>query len=180
MATQLRDVPAFGIYFASYEYMARHMSHDGTMESLTSTQLLLAGGGAGMLSWLFNYPTDVVKTRFQATNEYKTYMDVIRRTYAENGARTFFVGLGTTLLRAFPSNAATFFAVEWTYRIFVDMKLLDQTLDKDHSHGQKLIYEDRLKHRYISVYDLWNRNSFMLPEAGSTYIDPMIHGCRFL
>lgn len=44
IATQLRDAPAFGIYFASYDYMARHFSKDGTMESLTSVQLLIAGG----------------------------------------------------------------------------------------------------------------------------------------
>lgn len=44
LATHLRDWPAFGLYFASYEYMARRMSRDGTMESLTTWQLLLAGG----------------------------------------------------------------------------------------------------------------------------------------
>ena len=44
LATQLRDCPAFGIYFASYDYFARKMSKDGTMEALTSSQLLLAGG----------------------------------------------------------------------------------------------------------------------------------------
>ncbi|KAK6035489.1 hypothetical protein COOONC_27006 [Cooperia oncophora] len=44
LATLLRDCPAFGIYFASYEYMSRRMSKDGQMESLTGPQLLLAGG----------------------------------------------------------------------------------------------------------------------------------------
>lgn len=43
-ATQLRDCPGLGIYFASYEYLARTMSKDGTMEALTSLQLLMAGG----------------------------------------------------------------------------------------------------------------------------------------
>lgn len=43
-ATQLRDCPGLGVYFASYEFMARRMSKDGTMEALTSWQLLLAGG----------------------------------------------------------------------------------------------------------------------------------------
>lgn len=52
-----------------------------------------------MLSWLFNYPTDVIKTRFQTNDQDKSYMDVIRKTYAERGIKTFFVGFGTTLLR---------------------------------------------------------------------------------
>ena len=140
--------------------------------SYRSNQPFLTGA-AGMLSWLFNYPTDVVKTRFQASNNYKSYLDVIRHAYAENGIKTFFIGLGATLLRAFPSNAATFFAVEWTYRILLKTNFLDNSPDINHSHDYK-------KARYISVHDLWNRNSFCLPEAGSTYIDPMIHGCRFL
>ncbi|KAJ1372297.1 hypothetical protein KIN20_034418 [Parelaphostrongylus tenuis] len=124
LATLLRDCPAFGIYFASYEWMSRRMSKDGRMESLTGPQLLLAGGGAGILSWLFNYPTDVIKTRFQAAN-YENYLHCIQCTYREGGIRAFYIGLGSTLLRAFPSNAATFFTVEWTYRLLLDFKVLD-------------------------------------------------------
>ncbi|PIO70531.1 hypothetical protein TELCIR_07613 [Teladorsagia circumcincta] len=131
LATLLRDCPAFGIYFASYEYMSRKMSKDGKMESLTGPQLLLAGGGAGMLSWLFNYPTDVIKTRFQTTY-YPSYMDCIRSTYAEGGYRVFFTGLGSTLLRAFPSNAATFFTVEWTYRLLLDFNVLGVGTPAEH------------------------------------------------
>ncbi|KAK6034134.1 carnitine/acylcarnitine carrier protein CACL family protein [Cooperia oncophora] len=131
LATLLRDCPAFGIYFASYEYMSRRMSKDGQMESLTGPQLLLAGGGAGMLSWLFNYPTDVVKTRFQTT-KYRNYMHCIRSTYREGGLRVFFTGLGSTLLRAFPSNAATFFTVEWTYRLLLDFNILGVGTPAEH------------------------------------------------
>lgn len=134
-----------------------------------------------MVSWLFNYPTDVVKTRFQASDSHKNYLEVIRKTYAENGYRTFFVGLGSTMLRAFPSNAATFFTVEWTYRLLLDFKILDKAMD---SHSHKYIVADSTVKkplaRYVSLSDLWDRSSFLLPEAGSTYIDPMIHGSRFL
>ncbi|CAD5222797.1 unnamed protein product [Bursaphelenchus okinawaensis] len=169
--TQLRDCPGLGIYFASYEYLARKMSKDGTMEALTSIQLLMAGGLAGMTSWLFNYPTDVIKTRYQADDTSQNYREVIRKAYAENGYRTFFCGFGSTLLRAFPTNAATFFTVEWTYRLLLDYDLL--------GYIQKMTRHNKGK-RYVSVYDLWQRNSFLLPEAGSTYIDPMIHSCRFI
>ncbi|CAB3396453.1 unnamed protein product [Caenorhabditis bovis] len=124
LATVARDAPAFGIYFSSYEWMARKMSRDGKMESLTSMQLLLAGGGAGMLSWMFNYPADIIKSRFQAEESYRSYWQCIRETYAERGMRSFFVGLNSALIRAFPSNAATFFTVEWTYRILLDFNLL--------------------------------------------------------
>uniref|UniRef100_A0A8R1DV32 Mitochondrial carrier protein n=1 Tax=Caenorhabditis japonica TaxID=281687 RepID=A0A8R1DV32_CAEJA len=125
LATVARDAPAFGIYFASYEYMVRSMCADGKVQTLSSMQLLLAGGSAGMFSWLFSYPTDIVKSRFQADNSYKSYTDCIRRTYAERGLRSFFVGLNSALIRAFPSNAATFFTVEWTYRLLLDHNLIN-------------------------------------------------------
>ncbi|GMR59359.1 hypothetical protein PMAYCL1PPCAC_29554, partial [Pristionchus mayeri] len=173
IATVLRDCPAFGIYFASYDWMARKMSKDGTMESLTTLQLLSAGGGAGMLSWLFNYPTDIIKTRFQACNSYKSYYDCILKTYAENGWRSFFVGLNSTLIRAFPSNAATFFTVEWTYRLLIDNNLFDSPKE-GHTH------KHNSKKQHVMMPDLWHKNWFILPEAGSTSIDPMIHGCRFI
>jgi solute carrier family 25 carnitine/acylcarnitine transporter 20/29 len=66
LLTVIRDCPAFGIYFASYEWLVRCLSVNGKRKSLTTWQLLFAGGAAGTLSWLINYPTDVLKTRFQA------------------------------------------------------------------------------------------------------------------
>ncbi|GMT11064.1 hypothetical protein PFISCL1PPCAC_2361, partial [Pristionchus fissidentatus] len=64
---------------------------------------------------------------------YKTYWEVITKTYAENGFRSFFAGLNSTLLRAFPSNAATFFTVEWTYRLLLDFNLFGSS-KQEHSH----------------------------------------------
>ena len=64
-----------GVYFASYEWLCRQLSSKGQgngAESLKSWQLLLAGGGAGMLSWLCCYPADVVKTRFQADDSHSS------------------------------------------------------------------------------------------------------------
>uniref|UniRef100_A0A914W6H5 Uncharacterized protein n=1 Tax=Plectus sambesii TaxID=2011161 RepID=A0A914W6H5_9BILA len=147
-----------------------------------------------MVSWLFNYPTDVIKTRFQTDLSYTSYWDCIRKTYAENGWRSFSVGLGSTLLRAFPSNAATFFVVEWTYRLMLDSKVIEEQHSgsnkkgkkessillggTDHGHQHQLV-NMKQSAPYIRMYDLWHRNSFLLPEAGSTFIDPMLHGRRF-
>ena len=44
IATVIRDCPAFGIYFASYEWLVRSMSKDGKAGGLNSAQLLVAGG----------------------------------------------------------------------------------------------------------------------------------------
>ncbi|GMT11066.1 hypothetical protein PFISCL1PPCAC_2363 [Pristionchus fissidentatus] len=165
-ATVLRDCPAFGIYFASYDWMAKKMSKDGKMESLTCMQLLTAGGGAGMLSWLFNYPTDVIKTRFQTCTSYKSYRECLMKALADGGWRSLFVGLNSTLIRAFPSNAATFFTVEMTYRLLMDFNLLKIATQESSSKQNNK--------NHVMMSDLWHKNWFILPEAGSTSIDPML------
>uniref|UniRef100_A0A915C7Z9 Mitochondrial basic amino acids transporter n=1 Tax=Parascaris univalens TaxID=6257 RepID=A0A915C7Z9_PARUN len=117
IATLARDIPSYGVYFASYDRMAKSLSCDNTSESLTNVQLLFAGGIAGVLSWVVNYPVDVIKSKFQSDDKFTSYMQTIKFTYKTEGYRGFFAGFNSTILRAFPTNAATFFAVEWTYRV---------------------------------------------------------------
>ena len=74
-STFLREVPAFGLYFASYDYMkdaclAYLSKGDSVAEEAagmnTSNAWLasaLAGGSAGCLTWAFVYPIDVIKVR---------------------------------------------------------------------------------------------------------------------
>uniref|UniRef100_A0A915M301 Uncharacterized protein n=1 Tax=Meloidogyne javanica TaxID=6303 RepID=A0A915M301_MELJA len=136
-----------GVYFASFEYIGRQISSTNNIEGLNSWQLLLAGGGAGMLSWLANYPSDIIKTRFQADERYSNYSEVIRRIYLEGGLRAFYVGLGSTLVRGnfqeqlrktFPANAATFFAVEWTYRLWLRRPIVSIDSTLQHEERQEL------------------------------------------
>ena len=60
--TAFRETPACAVYIASYEMMTGENS--GNKASLL--QLLIAGGIAGCLSWIFTYPIDTVKTKYQA------------------------------------------------------------------------------------------------------------------
>lgn len=59
-ATIMRETPAFGFYFASYEcFKATFERRWGFREQSSS---FFAGGLAGGLSWLSIYPFDVVKS----------------------------------------------------------------------------------------------------------------------
>ncbi len=72
--TIAREIPAFGLYFASYEAMTRRK--DPT-QPLGAFHMLMAGGGAGVVSWLFTYPIDFLKSRLQVEyvhNESKTFI----------------------------------------------------------------------------------------------------------
>lgn len=116
-ATALRDVPSFGLYFASYEGFKRSLrrrlgpGYDGVAS-------FFAGGLAGMCSWSCVYPIDVVKSIIQASPADRparqvAFLRVARDLYATQGAGAFVRGLDSALLRAFPVNAATFLVYEW-------------------------------------------------------------------
>lgn len=120
--TLLRDAPAHGFYFYTYEYM-REQLHPGCrksgQESLNT--MLVAGGLAGVASWVSCYPLDVVKTRLQAQSlsslqQYTGIVDCFRRIVKDEGYHVLWRGLGTAVARAFVVNGAIFSSYEIALR----------------------------------------------------------------
>ncbi|XP_018087823.1 mitochondrial basic amino acids transporter isoform X2 [Xenopus laevis] len=115
VTTFLRETPSFGFYFLTYDYLTRYIGCE-INDKFIIPKLLFAGGMSGIVSWLSTYPIDVIKSRLQAdgiggVNHYNGIMDCVRKSYKEEGWRVFSRGLTSTLLRAFPVNAATFATV---------------------------------------------------------------------
>ncbi|KAI8384639.1 mitochondrial carrier domain-containing protein [Radiomyces spectabilis] len=127
--TTLREL-SFGPYFCSYEFICRALTpkdHHGSVHDITGPKIIFAGGCAGIVAWCSTYGADVVKTRIQSEpNRYKGSIDCFRQCYLEEGYRIFFRGLTPTILRAFPSNAATFMAYSWTMKLFTAKETLEQ------------------------------------------------------
>ncbi|XP_014216234.1 mitochondrial basic amino acids transporter-like [Copidosoma floridanum] len=111
--TVLREAPSFGVYFASYELLVR--SPNEPQRATSTWRVLLAGGLAGSASWIVSYPVDVVKSRLQADTsaKYNGAIDCFRKSVTSEGYGCLFRGLSSTILRAFPTNAATFAVVTW-------------------------------------------------------------------
>ncbi|OUZ99939.1 Mitochondrial carrier protein [Macleaya cordata] len=124
--TMLRDAPAHGVYFWTYEY-TREKLHPGcriTGQENVRT-MLVAGGLAGVASWVCCYPLDVVKSRLQAQTEtrldlsppkYLGIVDCFRKSVQEEGYRVLWRGLGAAITRAFLVNGTIFAAYEITLR----------------------------------------------------------------
>ncbi|XP_060684481.1 mitochondrial basic amino acids transporter [Hemiscyllium ocellatum] len=115
VTTIFREIPAFGFYFLTYDCLTRAL-HCEPGDSYIIPKLLFAGGMSGIASWISTYPIDVIKSRMQADgvggiNQYSGIMDCIRQSYQKEGWQVFAKGLTSTLLRAFPVNAATFATV---------------------------------------------------------------------
>ncbi|XP_063982756.1 mitochondrial basic amino acids transporter-like [Diachasmimorpha longicaudata] len=113
--TALREAPGYGIYFLTYEALTRTES---TVPTSTGT-MLIAGGLAGTASWIFTYPIDVIKSRLQADvhGKFLGSIDCLKKSVRDEGISCLFKGLNSTILRAFPTNAATFAVVHWTFRL---------------------------------------------------------------
>ncbi|XP_059471368.1 mitochondrial basic amino acids transporter [Neocloeon triangulifer] len=116
LITVYRDVPGFSTYFLSYEAIARAMAGDDGSHTLGTAAILFAGGTAGCISWVACYPFDVIKSRLQADNKYKGMVDCFKVSYRDEGLRFLSRGLSSTMIRSFPTNAATFAAVTWVMR----------------------------------------------------------------
>lgn len=125
-ATLLRDSFSYGVYFAAYEFSKQRLAklaapnreNDRQIEKIEASPLVtfLAGGMAGVVSWLVIYPVDVIKSRIQedsvVTPKYKGIADCFKKSVASDGWRVLFRGLSPTLLRTFIVSGANFLVYE--------------------------------------------------------------------
>ena len=125
--TVIREAPGFGVYFSVYRLFTASFTENVYDEKTQTTKLketpqwaILVGGGlAGCASWFSIYPFDVIKSNIQicrggvgADKELLSTFGMGRHLLKMHGAGIFIRGLGPTLARAFPVNAATFYLNE--------------------------------------------------------------------
>ncbi|XP_056278602.1 solute carrier family 25 member 45 [Pseudoliparis swirei] len=120
LAIALRDIPFYGLYFLPYEVTRKALTQSGKEPGTFA--IMMAGGVAGVVTWAFATPMDVVKVRLQMSGvEGRVYRGVLHCmsvSFREEGARVFFKGLLLNCLRAFPVNAVTFLSYESLMRMF--------------------------------------------------------------
>jgi solute carrier family 25 carnitine/acylcarnitine transporter 20/29 len=134
--TLLRDTLSWGVYFGVYDLCKREMaarqrqrqqeqrggggggggsgSADVATAPLSLSAIMMCGGLAGVASWLLLHPVDVLKSIQQGASlalppAERSVAALWRASAAEHGGHGFLLrGLGTTLVRAFPTSAITF------------------------------------------------------------------------
>ncbi|NXG77086.1 S2548 protein, partial [Baryphthengus martii] len=113
VATLLRDVPGYCLYFIPYASFCDWITPDGSPDPFS---VWLAGGVAGAISWGTATPMDVVKSRLQADgvylNKYKGTLDCIVQSYQNEGLKVFFRGITVNAVRGFPTSSAMFLGYE--------------------------------------------------------------------
>jgi solute carrier family 25 carnitine/acylcarnitine transporter 20/29 len=111
----LRDTWGFAVYYWSYQYFKNLCIDDLQMAS--SFAMLLSGAITGVVAWVAEYPLDVLKTRIQCQPPHapKETLSILYQTkdlWRNGGLMAFYVGVGTTIARAVPVDAALFYSYE--------------------------------------------------------------------
>nr|KAF6311197.1 solute carrier family 25 member 20 [Myotis myotis] len=114
--TLMRDVPASGMYFMTYEWLKNILTPEGkSVSELSVPRILAAGGVAGIFNWVVAIPPDVLKSRFQTAPPGKYpngFRDVLRELVRNEGVASLYKGFTAVMIRAFPANAACFLGFE--------------------------------------------------------------------
>lgn len=150
--TFLREGPSYGVYFVTYEMLTRTSSK----EPISTFHMLLAGGLAGTASWVISYPIDVIKSRIQAesNDRYSGALDCLKKSVRAEGYSCLYRGLNSTILRAFPTNAATFTVVTWTFRLLGEQP--NEMKKEEEIDSVSIQAKNHTTIRYESLVDKWN------------------------
>lgn len=83
-----RDVPGWAVYFWGYEFLKRKLGVQNDIQFSEESKRnlfyrFLAGGTAGMASWVVSYPFDVAKSVIQTSQEKQTLNKVFKELCAK-------------------------------------------------------------------------------------------------
>lgn len=179
--TLMRDVPGFASYFVSYEYFVRTFA--GSEAEASTAVILGAGGMAGIVSWVLTYPIDFVKSRLQADgvgghNKYRGIVHCLQKSVAEDGWGCLTKGLNSAVIRAFPTNAATFAVVSWTVKLLSNSEHIEEKDDLHEVIGteNKILYSNKSPStnnhpNYTSYYQNYAENTIL--ESSKKLMKPI-------
>jgi solute carrier family 25 carnitine/acylcarnitine transporter 20/29 len=114
--TLFRETPGFGIYFTTYNNLTKRFNQEKTL-----SKSFLFGAMSGLSSWIFIYPSDLIKTRYQAikeNNPSNSITQVIKNIYKTDGAIGFYRGFSLAIMRALPLHGGVFLGYEYSKKMF--------------------------------------------------------------
>ncbi|KAK6917592.1 Mitochondrial substrate/solute carrier [Dillenia turbinata] len=113
--TFLRESIGNAVFFSVYEYVKYYMHLQFKSSSSNYNNLIdvgtgiLSGGLGGVAFWCTVLPLDVAKTVIQIASDRSSPRNpfhILNSIYKRTGFLGFYTGLGPTIVRAFPANAA--------------------------------------------------------------------------
>jgi solute carrier family 25 (mitochondrial S-adenosylmethionine transporter), member 26 len=103
------SAPAAATFFGTYDYVKRVLAASSKDESgkWAPLQHMVAAAAGDVASSTVRVPFEVVKQRLQSGVN-KSSMEAVRQIFAKQGARGFFAGYGSLVVRELPFDAIQF------------------------------------------------------------------------
>eukprot|EP01133_Synstelium_polycarpum_P016692 gene16692-19843_t len=121
-ANVLKVSPNSAIRFFTYEICKNKFTGNNSAQRLSGSQTMVAGAMAGFTSTLCTYPLDVIRTRLSLQGSstdtcygalrYKGVVHCLQKTFAEEGVRGLYKGLGTAVVSVAPWVSLSFASYE--------------------------------------------------------------------
>ncbi|XP_011496476.1 PREDICTED: solute carrier family 25 member 45 [Ceratosolen solmsi marchali] len=115
LPTLLRDTFGGGVYILTYQY-TRYYMYGKLNVNPGDIETIVAGGLAGMVSWIPVIPFDIIKSRIQADNlqnpVYKGMANCTVNLFKHSHCFGFFRGFTVITIRSVPVNIA----IMWAYQ----------------------------------------------------------------
>lgn len=119
--TLFREVPGNFFFFGGYEFTRQLLAPadaDRKADKICLLRTGVAGGVAGVGLWTVGFPFDAAKSKIQiaqtSLGQTPSMTAVLRDMVRQGGFFSLYHGMLPTVIRAFPSSAALFIAVEHT------------------------------------------------------------------
>lgn len=126
LATFLREAVGNAVFFVTYEHVRYYMNLQLKADSAEHRNLIdvgigiMSGGLGGVAFWSAVLPLDVAKTIIQTSpdrSSTRNPFQILNSIYRRAGLRGCYTGLGPTIVRAFPANAAAIVTWELAVKI---------------------------------------------------------------
>jgi solute carrier family 25 carnitine/acylcarnitine transporter 20/29 len=113
--TIFRETPGFGIYFSTYNYLNKNYNSNNYLWNN-----FIFGSISGLTSWIFIYPSDLIKTKYQSSNNI-SLINVIKNIYynKNKGFINFYNGFNLAIMRAMPLHGGVFLGYEMAKKYFI-------------------------------------------------------------
>lgn len=134
------------IQFSVYEELKyisarfRAPNEDGSERAASSVETSLFAACSKLSASIITYPTQVIRARLQQcmqdrTLVYKGMRQAVQLTWAREGLRGFYKGLGPALIRTMPQSAVTLVVYENTLRLIAEAAAKDVATAAAEAHA---------------------------------------------
>ncbi|KAF7121455.1 hypothetical protein RHSIM_Rhsim13G0179700 [Rhododendron simsii] len=124
--TLLRESIGNAVFFTTYEHVRYYMHLKMKDASPNQSNLvdvgvgIMSGGLSGIAFWSVVLPLDVAKTIIQTSTDRgstRNPFQILKSIHVRSGLKGCYTGLGPTIVRAFPANAAAIVTWELAVKI---------------------------------------------------------------